>query len=99
MRALAPARWRKMHIRLEALIMVAIEFVISAVGAYFFTGMLSADGRQFVELLKFDTVYAFLLRHKADVDGRARRRVAVVASFIPVKKIASMKPINAIKDL
>ncbi|NLK17038.1 MAG: ABC transporter ATP-binding protein/permease [Clostridiales bacterium] len=86
----------------EALIIVAIEFVISAVGAYFFTGMLSAEmGRQFVELLKFDTVYTlffFGIRQTLLMAALAVG-VAVVASFIPVKKIASMKPINAIKDL
>ncbi len=86
----------------EALTIVAIELVIAITGAFFVTDLLSREiGRQLFELMNIETAFTLfffgfrqLLLMMALAVG-----VATLASFIPVKKIASMKPINAIKDI
>ena len=85
----------------EGLIIVAIELILAVIGAYFITNMLSvAIGRQLTELLYMENtlnLFFFTIRQVAVMTALGIG-VVLVASFIPVKKIASIKPIDAIKD-
>lgn len=85
----------------EGLIIAAIELFISIIGAFILTNILSAEiGKQLIELMNLETTFTlffFTIRQAVIMIGLAIG-VVLLASFIPVKKIASMKPIDAIKD-
>lgn len=80
----------------ESFIIAMINFVISAVGVYVVTNILNALTRKNVGILI--TILNFDIRQVVLIFVISVG-VAWLASFLPVKKIASKRPIDAIKNL
>ena len=79
----------------ESFIIAMINFVLSAVGVFAATAIINTVLRKEVRILI--TVLSFGVRQVVLILA-VSILVAFVASFIPVKKIASKKPIDAIRD-
>ncbi len=79
----------------ESFIIAMINFVLSAAGVFVVTSIINYIIRHEAGILI--TVLTFDLRQVILLLG-VSLAVAFIASFIPVKKIASKKPIDAIRD-
>lgn len=86
---------------IEGMLIAAIELFIAIIGALILTNLLNnLISENLTSLMGIETTFTlffFTLRQVALMIVLAVG-VVLLASFIPVKKIASMKPIDAIKD-